>query len=125
MSLHVGQGGDPGDGNAWYHVDRMGRCAIVHAGGEIDASTVRALDAALTRAASLTRHVVIDLAQVTFVDSSGLGALIVARRRARERGGSMSLVSPPPAVCRLLASTHLNDAFAIHDSLAAAIDGTA
>ena len=125
MSLHTEQGDDhDAPGNAWYQVDQMGGCAIVRAGGEIDASTVHALDRAVTEAASLSSHVVIDLSEVTFVDSSGLGALIVARKTAREHAGSMSLVSPPPAVRRLLGSTHLNDVFAIYESRAEAIDAT-
>jgi anti-sigma B factor antagonist len=66
--------------------------------------------------------VVIDLAEVTFVDSSGLGALIVARKSARGGGGSVSLVSPPPTVRRLLGSTRLHDVFAIYDSLTEAIN---
>jgi anti-anti-sigma factor len=66
--------------------------------------------------------VIIDLADVTFVDSSGLGALIVARKTARERGGSVSLVSPPPVVRRLLGSTRLHDIFDIHESLAEAVN---
>lgn len=124
MSRQIEQDGDLGDapGSAWYQVDQMGGCAVVHVGGEIDAQTVPAFDEAMTQAASLAPRVVIDLAQVTFVDSSGLGALIVARKSRRERGGAMSLVSPPPAVRRLLGSTHLNDVFVIYDSLAEAIN---
>ncbi|HET7196286.1 MAG TPA: STAS domain-containing protein [Nocardioides sp.] len=123
MSLHTERGGDhDAPGNAWYQVDQMRGCAVVRAGGEIDASTVHALDAAITEAGSLASRVVIDLTRVTFVDSSGLGALIVARKSARERGGSMSLVCPPPAVRRLLGSTHLDDVFAIHDSLDEAVN---
>jgi anti-sigma B factor antagonist len=127
MSSHIERGGDHGDapGSAWYQVDRKGGCAVVRAGGEIDASTVSALDGAITEAAGLASRVVIDLTQVTFVDSSGLGALIVARKSARERGGSMSLVSPPPAVRRLLGSTHLDDVFATYDSLDQAVNATA
>jgi anti-sigma B factor antagonist len=126
MSLHGEQRGDHGDapGSAWYQVDQIGDFAVVHAGREIDSSTVHALAGAVTEAASLASHVVIDLTQVTFVDSSGLGALIVARKSAREHEGSMSLVSPPPAVRRLLGSTHLNDVFAVYDSLAEAISTT-
>jgi len=126
MSLHMDQDDDHGDspGSAWYQADQVDGCAVVRAGGEIDASTVGALDGAITDAASRSPHVVIDLTQVTFVDSSGLGALIVGRQNARERGGSMSLVAPPPAVRRLLGSTHLNDVFAIYDSMGEAVRAT-
>lgn len=124
MSSYVGRGGDHGDtpGHAWYHVDQMDGCAVVRAGGEIDTRTVHGFDEVVTEAVSLSAHLIIDLAQVTFVDSSGLGGLIVARRSARKRGGSISLVSPPPAVHRLLGSTQLHDVFAIYDSLTEAIN---
>src|SRR5215212_9685914 len=97
MSRDVQQSGDHGSapGHAWYQVDG---CAVVHAGGEIDTQTVGAFDQHVTEAANLASHVVIDLEHVTFVDSSGLGGLIAARNSARESGGSLSLVSPPPMV---------------------------
>ena len=118
MSRHFEQGGE----HAWYQVEQMGGCAVVHAGGEIDASTIHEFDGAEHEAEGLSPRVVIDLAQVTFVDSSGLGALIVARKTAREHGGSIALVAPPPMVRRLLGSTQLQDAFAIYDSVAEAIN---
>ena len=123
MSSHVSGGGDHGDtpGHAWYEVDQADGCAVVRVGGEIDTRTVHRFDEAVTKAVGLSSHLVIDLAQVTFVDSSGLGGLIVARRSARERGGSVSLVAAPPTVHRLLGSTQLHDAFPIYDSVAEAI----
>jgi anti-sigma B factor antagonist len=126
MARQVEQGGDYGDapGHAWYQVDQMGDCAVVRVGGEIDARTVHAFHEAAAEAANLTSHVVIDLAQVTFVDSSGLGGLIAARRSARERGGSVSLSSPPQVVRRLLGSTRLHDVFAMYDSLPEAINAS-
>jgi anti-sigma B factor antagonist len=124
MSHHIEQGGDHGAApeQAWYEVDKIDGCAVVRAGGEIDSHTVHAFHEVVTEAASLASRVVIDLSQVTFVDSSGLGGLILARRKARERGGSVSLVSPPPMVRRLLGSTRLHDVFDIYDSLAEAIN---
>ena len=124
MSRQVEQGGDYGvaPGHAWYQVDQMGGCAVVRVGGEIDARTVHAFHVAATEAANLASHVVIDLAQVTFVDSSGLGGLIAARNSARESGGSVSLSSPPPVVRKLLGSTRLQDVFAVYDSLPEAIN---
>ena len=123
MSRNIGQGGDRGDGpgHAWYQVDRMAGCAVVRAAGELDARTVHEFHDAVTEAAKLASHVVIDLDGVTFVDSSGLGGLIAARTSARESGGSVSLVSPPPLVRRLLGSTRLHDVFAIHESVEEAI----
>ena len=124
MSRHIERGGDHGDapGHAWYHVDQIDGCAVVRAGGEIDTHTVHGFHEVATEAVSLSSHLIIDLAEVTFVDSSGLGGLIVARRGARKRGGSVSLVSPPPVVHRLLGSTRLHDVFPIYDSLAEAIN---
>jgi anti-sigma B factor antagonist len=126
MAHQVEQGGDYGEapGHAWYQVDQMGGCAVVRVGGEIDARTVHAFHTAVAEAANLASHVVIDLAQVTFVDSSGLGGLIAARRSVRERGGSVSLSSPPPVVRRLLGSTRLHDVFAIYDSLPEAVNAS-
>lgn len=124
MSRQVEQGGDLGDApeRAWYKVDQLDGCAVVHVGGEIDTHTVHAFHEAMTEASKLASHVVIDLSQVTFVDSSGLGALIVARNSAREGRGSVSLVSPPPVVRRLLGSTRLHDVFVIYESLAEAVE---
>lgn len=124
MSRHAEQGGDHGavPEHAWYTAEQIEGCAVVRAGGEIDSHTVHAFHEVVIEAAGLASHVVIDLAQVTFVDSSGLGGLILARKNARDRGGSVALVSPPPMVRRLLGSTRLHDIFDIYDSLPDAIN---
>jgi anti-sigma B factor antagonist len=124
MSRHMEQSGDYGSApeRAWFQVEQMDGCAVVRAGGEIDAHTVHTFHGIVTQAASLASHVIIDLDHVTFVDSSGLGGLIAARNSARERGGSLSLVAPPPMVRRLLGATQLHDIFAIYDSLDEAIN---
>jgi anti-sigma B factor antagonist len=77
---------------------------IIEVNGEVTFSNVtdlgRRLDAALERA----RHIVVDLARVTFIDSSGLSALLTASAQARERGGSLALVlgdGEPPSILRL------------------------
>jgi anti-sigma B factor antagonist len=124
MSRHMEQSGDYGSApeRAWFQVEQMDGCAVVRAGGEIDAHTVHTFHGIVTQAASLASHVIIDLDHVTFVESSGLGGLIAARNSARERGGSLSLVAPPPMVRRLLGATQLHDIFAIYDSLDEAIN---
>ena len=127
MSRVDEQAGDVGDspGHAWFQVDEVRGCAVIRVGGEIDTRTAHRFNEAVTEASKLASHVVIDLDQVTFVDSSGLGALIVARNTAREGRRTVSLVSPPPVVRRLLGSTRLHDVFAIYDSQDEAIDAAA
>jgi anti-anti-sigma factor len=53
----------------------------------------------------------IDLGSVTFMDSSGLGALVRIRNAARESGKTVVLVNVPPSVSRLFEVTGLAEAF--------------
>jgi anti-anti-sigma factor len=57
--------------------------------------------------------VVIDLANVTFIDSSGLRALLDAARRARARSTDVVLRSVGPEVFRLLEITGTAGQFSI------------
>ena len=50
-------------------------------------------------------ELVIDLRNVDFMDSSGLRALLVERRRREDAGGSIALSNPTPLVTRLLEVT--------------------
>lgn len=50
---------------------------------------------------------VIDLSELTFIDSSGLATFIAARRRASERGRRLIIRSPRGATVRLLELTGL------------------
>jgi anti-sigma B factor antagonist len=53
----------------------------------------------------------VDLGEVTFLDSSGLGALVRARQLAHERGRELRLASVPRSVARILELTGLADLF--------------
>ncbi|KOV85548.1 hypothetical protein ADL03_13735 [Nocardia sp. NRRL S-836] len=53
------------------------------------------------------RHLVVDVSGITFCDSSGISALVRSRSRAVEAAGSLRLVSPSPAVRRVLDITGL------------------
>lgn len=55
--------------------------------------------------------IVIDMQHVTFVDSTGLGVLVGAVRRLRERGGDLVLSAPSPAVLRAIEVSGLGDVF--------------
>jgi len=62
-------------------------------------------------------NIVIDLDSVKMVDSSGLGALLFARRQVVQKGGECYLVKPAPKVTNLLKISKLTDAFKIVESI--------
>ena len=61
------------------------------------------------------RRIVLDLGQVTFLDSAGLGELIACRKRTVEKGGDIVLLRPTGKVRHLLDMLHLTQVFRIFD----------
>ena len=100
------------------HVHRT----VVTVSGEIDLATQGQLRARLNELV-VAGHVdlVLDLSGVTFVDSTGLGALIGTRRRVHAFHGSLALVIPNESVMKVFTITGLEKVFAIHDTLDAAL----
>src|SRR5690348_10851497 len=63
-----------------------------------------------------TPKVVVDLAKVDYIDSTGLGILVELLISARGKGGEIKLVSPSERVQQVLYHTKLNTAFRIYRS---------
>ena len=72
--------------------------------GEIDAYTVGQFRESLAELAEQNR-VIVDLSEVPFMDSAGLGALIGGIRRVREHEGAVVVVSTSATITRLLHTT--------------------
>ena len=91
--------------------------AVVALRGELDvadaASVARALIAVAARAPAL----IVELAGLEFIDSSGLAALVLARKQARQAGGDLLLAAPQDQVLRVLAVTRLAGVFSVHASV--------
>lgn len=66
--------------------------------------------------------VVVDLADVPFIDSLGLGVLVGALRRARSHGGDLRLAGPTDLTTRVLRATGLTAAFHIHPDVETALE---
>ena len=92
-----------------------GRAVVVSLAGEFDLSVERLFAQAVTYSVVQDGHssVVLDLAEITFLDSSGIRALLLARRQALASGTRLSLRRPSPAVQRVLELTGIADAFEI------------
>ncbi|HEV7654597.1 MAG TPA: STAS domain-containing protein [Mycobacteriales bacterium] len=77
--------------------------------GEVDIETAPQLRSALAAAVGTgAASVVIDLAAVTYLDSSGLSVLVSAHQRARAQGSTLCLCNPSERVRSLLRITGLD-----------------
>jgi len=75
---------------------------IVRALGDLDASTSVLLDEALTQLSIDPADLRIDLRGVTSIDECGLDVLLRLNVRCRANGGTLTLVSPTPAVLEIM-----------------------
>jgi anti-sigma B factor antagonist len=66
-------------------------------------------------------NLLVDLAAVGFLDSSGLGALVRALTLAQKDGGHAKLLHAGPQIRKLLQMTKLDSVFEIHEDLEAAV----
>lgn len=101
----------------------QGDAVVVAAKGEIDLASAPELERHLNDAIG-DGHVVIDLLGITFVDSTGLRALIMADERAREKGGRLTLVLAPGPVTKLFDITGVDQHLAVTDSVESALAAT-
>ncbi|WP_375483155.1 STAS domain-containing protein [uncultured Jatrophihabitans sp.] len=96
---------------------------VLQVSGEVDLATAAQLrDAADELIARRAGLVVIDLSQVSFLDSSGLKVLDEMQQRAADADGRIALVCPQQRIVRLLEITGLTDRFAIHSTPEGAAD---
>lgn len=63
------------------------------------------------------QHLVIDLNQVSVMNSAGLGVLIMAQDIIKKRNGSIQLVRPQPLMREIFDRMRLDTLFEIHDSI--------
>jgi anti-anti-sigma factor len=81
--------------------------SIVRMAGELDLASSDRLGELLAELSDPT--VVVDLAELTFIDSSGIAALVAARDRLQSAGRDLVLTRPQPNVDRVLEMTGLED----------------
>jgi anti-anti-sigma factor len=86
---------------------------IVH--GDIDIAGGKALDAVIVEH-ERSHHVVLDLSDVFFIDSSGLRCLLSASKRASERDTIVVLRSVGSEISRLLQITGTTARFAVEST---------
>jgi anti-anti-sigma factor len=104
-------------------VDHRDSFIVVHVDGELDHATAPVLAATLDgQIGAGGAQVIVDLANLNFIDSSGLGILVSRHRALRGRNASLHLAGPPPRIRKILARTGLDLVFDIQDSVQATLD---
>jgi anti-anti-sigma factor len=100
-----------------------GKAIVYTLKGSLDFETAPSLRAALIEAADEGKHdIVVDLTHLEFLDSSGLGALIGAHKRALEHSGRVRLIISPGPIERLFTITGLMNVLAVYPSTEAALE---
>ena len=93
-------------------------CAELAISGEVDMAVadelLRAATAALRDCSC--DDLVLDLSEVTFIDSSGLGTLVAIRNATQDRAVTLHLRGAAPPVRRLMKITNLDSVFNFSDS---------
>ncbi len=99
----------------------VGDRTVVQVGGEVDVYTAPKLRERLLDLVNAGHyHLVIDLENVEFLDSTGLGVLVGGLKRVRANDGSMSLVCTQERLLKILRITGLIKVFPVHPDVAAA-----
>jgi anti-sigma B factor antagonist len=99
-----------------------GECTVIVVNGEVDVYTAPKLREQLVDLVDAGwYHLVVDLENVGFLDSTGLGVLVGGLKRVRSHDGSLRLVCTQERILKIFRITGLTKVFPIHDSVAAAM----
>ena len=91
---------------------------VVHLHGPIDVSQAMALrDLLGAQIDSPSARVLLDLTDVSLIDSSGIGILVTAHRRADGQGARFGLAGATGTVARVFEMTRTNKLLSLYDSV--------
>ena len=98
---------------------------VLDVAGEIDVYTAPQFKEAVNGIlAEGQKHLVINMANVSYMDSSGFGTLLSATKRLRPQGGTVNLVKCNRSIERILKITRLDTIFATHGDVDEAVRAT-
>lgn len=100
--------------------ETQGDWTVVRLGGEVDLSWSQQVRRAVLDALGTSQQVAVDLAQVSYIDSSGIAALVEGFQSARGKGQRFVLIEASDAVLAVLRLARLDKVFSIHASIEAA-----
>lgn len=103
------------------NVDRVDDVCVLTLSGEVDVYTAPSLrDRLLETIESGCVNVIVHMDEVGFIDSSGIGVLVGALRRAKERSGTVRVVCNRDNVLKTFRILGLDKVFPLFTSLSEA-----
>ncbi len=97
---------------------------VVSLQGEVDLEHSPKAREILLDCVAKKRDVLVDLSEVSYIDSSGVASLVEAFQTAKKAGSAFGLVSVNPAAMRVLELARLDKVFLIHATLADGLGGS-
>ena len=111
-----------GQVGSMFVTERQGEVLVVTATDELDARNAGlAKEFFRSTVSSGERRIVVDLSPLSFIDSSGLGALLAALKAARQEGGDVRLCGLTPPVRSIFELTRLFRIFDIFSDRSQAV----
>jgi len=99
---------------------------VISVTGEVDLFTAPEFkQRVMAPIAAGVEHVIVDLTEASFIDSSSLGALIGAHRRLKSRGSRLVVACDVEAIVKTFRITGLDGVFELVPSVEAALGGRA
>lgn len=96
--------------NLQIHIDEKNNKSVVHLSGEIDVYTAPKLkDALLSLARKPNDTLEVNLEDVSYMDSTGLGVFVNALKVSKEHGSNLKLINLQDRVFRLFQITGLHE----------------
>jgi stage II sporulation protein AA (anti-sigma F factor antagonist) len=106
-------------------IRQQGDVLIARLGGELDHHTADKVKGHLEQqlAKGHTKHLVVNLAGMHFMDSSGLGVLIGRYKQIKQLGGQMKVSNVDPAIYRIIEMSGLFKIIQVHPTEHEALSG--
>jgi len=99
-------------------VEQLGNMSTLTLGGEVNAFNSRDLVAKIADLVEQGQyHIAVCLDDVSYVDSSGLGALVAGLKKVKGHNGNLILINPQPDVREALRMTRLDTIFPMYDNI--------
>ncbi|HVI52577.1 MAG TPA: STAS domain-containing protein [Candidatus Sulfotelmatobacter sp.] len=106
-------------------IERHGRAALVSLGGEVDLSNSMDVRKEVVACLNDRWDVVVDMAHVRYIDSSGIASLIEGYQTAKRYGVRFALSSVSAPALRVLKMARLDSVFTIFEQTAEALTAEA